>query len=537
MKRQKRLVSWFIEIILFFTVLIPLSANGSGTQEERVELGNKLADKGNTYTKQENYLAALAMFRQSYLLNPEDPMAPWVVGRAYMKLDECEKAHEYFSLTLVHHQSDKMPEEAKNIVLTFIATNPQCAMPGDARDVHRSRQLLAEGMELYLLEDMAGAIQKFTKSMEIAPNQEASLRLALTYSISGDCDALKASLEDADKLGDLSKLAGFIKFVEQQAVECFDPCDGLNCAGHGECVVQEDIARCECEQGYHAEGLICTADLNPCDGIGCSGYGKCIVQGVIAKCECEQGYLANGMECIADLDPCNEIVCSGHGKCIARGEFARCECEQGYHSEGLMCTADDVNPCDEIACSEHGKCVVQEEIAKCECEQGYHAEGLICAVDLDPCYGIICSGHGKCVAQEALISCECEQGYLANGTECDALPVEEDGVSPIAWVLGGTAVVSIVVSIIFAAHVNSLQSDLEKETALVRFNSDKAEEIWSDIETGENVFNVFLWSGVGLAATSVLLFVVTGGESENDEVSLGPILEPGLVGMGMNGKF
>ena len=39
-----------------------------------------------------------------------------------------------------------------------------------------------------------------------------------------------------------------------------DPCDGVTCSGHGDCVVTDGQASCDCEEGYHAVGLDCEED-------------------------------------------------------------------------------------------------------------------------------------------------------------------------------------------------------------------------------------------------------------------------------------
>jgi pectate lyase len=38
------------------------------------------------------------------------------------------------------------------------------------------------------------------------------------------------------------------------------PCDGVTCSGHGDCVVTDGSAACDCTTGYHAEGLACVPD-------------------------------------------------------------------------------------------------------------------------------------------------------------------------------------------------------------------------------------------------------------------------------------
>lgn len=39
-----------------------------------------------------------------------------------------------------------------------------------------------------------------------------------------------------------------------------NPCDGVACSGHGACVAKGDDASCQCDPGYHAEGLSCVVD-------------------------------------------------------------------------------------------------------------------------------------------------------------------------------------------------------------------------------------------------------------------------------------
>jgi len=43
-----------------------------------------------------------------------------------------------------------------------------------------------------------------------------------------------------------------------------DLCDGVDCSGHGTCVVTAGSAGCDCEPGYHAEGVSCVADSVDC---------------------------------------------------------------------------------------------------------------------------------------------------------------------------------------------------------------------------------------------------------------------------------
>ena len=58
-----------------------------------------------------------------------------------------------------------------------------------------------------------------------------------------------------------------------------DPCQAVTCSLHGTCHASDGAARCDCEDGYEAEGLTCTAD-DP-DAAGCllAGSGDYSAEG------------------------------------------------------------------------------------------------------------------------------------------------------------------------------------------------------------------------------------------------------------------
>ena len=68
---------------------------------------------------------------------------------------------------------------------------------------------------------------------------------------------------------------------------------------------------------------------NPCNGVTCSGHGDCINMNGRPFCQCEPPYKPSpsGKEC--EL-ACEDVTCSAHGTC---GEFEgqpQCVCEAGY---------------------------------------------------------------------------------------------------------------------------------------------------------------------------------------------------------------
>ena len=84
-----------------------------------------------------------------------------------------------------------------------------------------------------------------------------------------------------------------------------DPCESVECSGFGDCVVESGAAVCQCDSGYHAEGLECVEDQqDPCQGVDCSGFGECVVQSGSAVCQCDAGYRPEGLECVPDPVDC-----------------------------------------------------------------------------------------------------------------------------------------------------------------------------------------------------------------------------------------
>jgi hypothetical protein len=163
-----------------------------------------------------------------------------------------------------------------------------------------------------------------------------------------------------------------------------DPCAGVDCGAHGHCVDNGGQAACDCDPGYHADGLTCVED-DPCAGVNCSGHGDCLVDGSNNPyCDCDAGYHADGLTCVED-DPCAGVNCSGHGDCLVDGSNnPYCDCDTGYTAQGLFCV-EDTDPCSGQNCSGHGTCMVWDGIPVCACDAGYtpsSSVGLDC-VDTD----------------------------------------------------------------------------------------------------------------------------------------------------------
>jgi hypothetical protein len=121
-----------------------------------------------------------------------------------------------------------------------------------------------------------------------------------------------------------------------------DPCLDQDCSNHGACRVVSGGAACDCDAGYHVQGLACLEDAaDACLGVTCSGHGTCVKDGGSAICDCDAGYHAEDLACVQDApDACLGVTCSGHGTCVKDGGSAVCDCDAGYHAEGLACLED-----------------------------------------------------------------------------------------------------------------------------------------------------------------------------------------------------
>ena len=115
-----------------------------------------------------------------------------------------------------------------------------------------------------------------------------------------------------------------------------DPCAELDCSGTGVCR-SEDAPRCDCNEGYHAEGLSCVLDgeMGPCATQDCSGHGECVIRDDSTTCVCDEGFISQGVECIPAA--CEAIDCGPNGTCVATDDLATCTCDEGYELADSEC--------------------------------------------------------------------------------------------------------------------------------------------------------------------------------------------------------
>jgi len=80
------------------------------------------------------------------------------------------------------------------------------------------------------------------------------------------------------------------------------------------------------------------AQTNPCDGVDCGPHGTCEVSGSTSSCNCETGYHADGLSCVQDQDPCQGVTCGSNAHCAS----GACVCDDGYQGDPTTgCTSQN----------------------------------------------------------------------------------------------------------------------------------------------------------------------------------------------------
>ena len=101
---------------------------------------------------------------------------------------------------------------------------------------------------------------------------------------------------------------------------------------------------------------------------------------------------------------------------------------------------------------------------------------------------------------------------------------------------GSVAVISLAVSVFVYFHNSEIQGRFDKEMDRGNFDIKYVEELVQALDNNEIIFNVFLWSGVGLGITSLVLFLLPG-ESEVKKISFQPLVQPDFFGISAGFTF
>jgi len=234
------------------------------------------------------------------------------------------------------------------------------------------------------------------------------------------------------------------------------PCAGVTCSGFGSCDDSSGKAYCNCDTGYHQEGLKeCVPDDDKCEGVSCEYWESCNRNtGIcsVASGFCEKDSDCGNAKCNLEthkcltVQSCAEVDCGEHGTCkeemvqdtSGSGTVSRktvfCECEEGYFqtADKLGCEGDR-QTCDGVTCSYHGVCEIKDDAPTCNCEPGYVlTDGPDCVAEgstdeendaendgneeeADPCAGVTCEEWEQCADG----SCELSDGKCVEDTDCE----------------------------------------------------------------------------------------------------------------------
>ncbi len=234
---------------------------------------------------------------------------------------------------------------------------------------------------------------------------------------------------------------GYHEDGQLNCIEDVDLCEGVNCEDwehcvNGGCVVNtgmcnkdSDCSSNDCDTDTHT----CVGGSDSCYNVTCSGHGTCVSDGygynASVSCNCDDGYHADGLNCIPDGEPnpCENITCSGHGTCkVDESSNAYCDCEDGYEASGLSCNVY-VDPCEGVECDEwescsEGSCILKDGRCneKTDCESSEACDIDHTCVN-DVCNSVDCGNGGVCSIESGNAVCNCANGYFPYETSCLAI--------------------------------------------------------------------------------------------------------------------
>lgn len=196
-------------------------------------------------------------------------------------------------------------------------------------------------------------------------------------------------------------------------------CDSVECSNHGTCVEENGVAICECENGYHAEGLECIENsTTSCqDRTDCDDHNLCTEDSCSDQNICQYTPTSDGSSC-DDNDPCSTLDSCLSGICTS-GITDKDSDNDGY----LDAQCAGGNDCDDTNNAIHpdqtegpvGDTTCNDQLDN-DCDgsiDGNDTNCISCATNAE------CNDNNVCTTDSCLPSGTCENLAVSNGTNCD----------------------------------------------------------------------------------------------------------------------
>jgi len=146
----------------------------------------------------------------------------------------------------------------------------------------------------------------------------------------------------------------------------------------------------------------CGEGEDACIENDCGGYGECVDDEGVATCICDDGFSEKVAGTCSEL--CAQGACTQNGTCEHDGQSDFCVCDVVYTASGLQC----VESCSLVDCGEGGTCLLEDGEAVCDCYPGFFTapgapltciwtDAQRCADFVEvawECYEEICAGRG-----------------------------------------------------------------------------------------------------------------------------------------------
>jgi len=132
-----------------------------------------------------------------------------------------------------------------------------------------------------------------------------------------------------------------------------DPCEGVDCSGHGACIPMKDSFVCVCERGYYQDGPECLADAPEDDAVAVADVE-----------ETPDDTSDGGNDADAAIDPNQEFPFCDDRYCVSAHAY---QCDYREVSGGAVVARNRVVECSPEQVCEEGMCATHPDITDPNC--------------------------------------------------------------------------------------------------------------------------------------------------------------------------